>query len=125
VSSPIRRYSDLVTQRQFTALLRGNGTPHMREELLQVLATAEAAEMEIRSLEERSISYWLLRYLHQEKMGAPLKATILDRKGTVELDDYYIRGKVSDQGTLEPGNTLQVTIDDIDPLRAEIRFRRS
>jgi exoribonuclease-2 len=125
VSSPIRRYSDLVTQRQFTALLRGKPMPHTREELLQVLATAEAAEMEIRSLEERSVNYWLLRYLHQEKMGISLAATILDRKGTVELDDYYLRGKLPDPGTLEPGTAIQVTIDNIDPLRAEIRFRRT
>jgi hypothetical protein len=58
-------------------------------------------------------------------MGISLAATILDRKGTVELDDYYLRGKLPDPGTLEPGTAIQVTIDNIDPLRAEIRFRRT
>jgi exoribonuclease-2 len=125
VSSPIRRYSDLVTQRQFTALLHGSPIPHTREELLQVLAAAEGAELEIRSLEERSTSYWLLKYLAHEKMGAVLNSVVLDRKGTVELDEYYVRGRLPDLGTAEPGNTLQVTIDDIDPLKAEIRFRRA
>jgi exoribonuclease-2 len=125
VSSPIRRYSDLVTQRQFTALLRGNPMPHTREELLQVLAAAETAEVEIRSLEERSTSYWLLRYLAREKMGDVLNATVLDRKGAVELDDYYLRGRLPDPGTAEPGSAVQVTINDVDPLRSEIRFRRA
>jgi exoribonuclease-2 len=125
VSSPIRRYSDLVTQRQFTALLHSNPIPHTREELLQVLAAAEGAELEIRSLEERSTSYWLLKYLAREKMGAVLNAMVLDKKGTVELDDYYLRGRLPDPGTAEPGTTVQVTIDEIDPLRAEIRFRRA
>src|SRR4029077_13095862 len=58
-SSPIRRYADLVTQRQFTALLGGKQIPYTREELLQILASAEAAEQEVRSLEDRSTSYWL------------------------------------------------------------------
>jgi exoribonuclease-2 len=125
VSSPIRRYSDLVTQRQFTALLHANPIPHTREELLQVLAAAEGAESEIRSLEERSTSYWLLKYLAREKMSAVLNAMVLDKKGTVELDEYYLRGRLPDPGTAEPGNTVQVTIDEIDPVRAEVRFRRA
>ena len=33
-SSPIRRYADLITQRQFTAMLKGVSLPHGREELL-------------------------------------------------------------------------------------------
>ena len=125
VSSPIRRYSDMVTQRQFTSMLRGNPVPHTREELLQVLAAAEGAELEIRSLEERSTSYWLLKYLAHEKMGAGLNAIVLDRKGTVELDEYYLRGRLPDPGTTEPGTPVQVTIDEIDPLRSEVRFRRA
>lgn len=125
VSSPIRRYSDLVTQRQFTALLRGEAVPHAREELLQVLAAAEGAELEIRSLEERSTTYWVLKYLAREKMGAVLNAMVLDKKGTVELEGYNLRGKVPDPGTAEPGQIIPVTIDDIDPLRAEIRFKRA
>src|SRR6185436_6816982 len=46
-SSPIRRYSDLVTQRQFTSLLQHRPIPHGREELLEILAAAESAEQEI------------------------------------------------------------------------------
>jgi exoribonuclease II len=125
VSSPIRRYSDLVTQRQFTALLHGAAIPHTREELLQVLAAAEGAELEIRSLEERSTSYWLLKYLARERMGAVLNAMVLDKKGTVELDEYYLRGRLADPGTAEPGAVVQVTIEEIDPLRSEVRFKRA
>jgi hypothetical protein len=92
---------------------------------LQVLAAAEGAELEIRSLEERSTTYWLLTYLAREKMGVALNAVVLDRKGTLELDQYYLRGKLPDPGTEEPGNIVQVTIDAIDPVRSEIRFKRA
>jgi exoribonuclease-2 len=124
VSSPIRRYSDLVTQRQFTALMEGKPIPHAREELLHVLAAAEGAELEIRAIEERSTSYWLLQYLAREKMGAVLNAIVLDRKGTVELDEFYLRGRLPDPGVTEPGTMVHVMIDGIDPLRGEIRFKR-
>src|SRR5256714_15654914 len=56
-SSPIRRYADLVTQRQFTAMLTGEPMPYGREELLQVLANAETTEQEIRAIEDRSTNY--------------------------------------------------------------------
>jgi exoribonuclease-2 len=125
VSSPIRRYSDLVTQRQFTALLEHKAVPHTREELLHVLAAAEAAELEIRALEERSTGYWLLTFLAREKMGTALNAIVLDKKGTVELENYYVRGKLPDPGTTEPGQVVQVAIDAIDPLRSDIRFKRA
>jgi exoribonuclease II len=125
VSSPIRRYADLVTQRQFAAMLQNKAIPHTPDELLRVIAAAEAAESEIRSLEERSTTYWLLKYLAHEKMGVVMNATVLDKKGTVELEDYYVRGKLIDPGTAEPGSVVQVTIDGIDPLRSEIRFKRS
>ena len=122
-SSPIRRYADLVTQRQFTALLRGKPHPYAREELLQVLATAEAAELEIRSIEDRSTNFWLLEYLGREKMGQALNAVVLDQKGAFELEDLYLRGKIQNAPASEPGRTVQVRIDSIDPMKGDIRFK--
>ena len=124
-SSPIRRYADMVTQRQFTALLQDKPLPHAREELLDVLAAAEAAELEIRSLEERSTAYWILQHLAREKMKTVLNAIILDRKGNMELEDYYLRGKLPDPGTTEPGTVVQVLIEHIDPAKPEVRFKRA
>jgi exoribonuclease-2 len=122
-SSPIRRYADLVTQRQFAALLRGSSVPYVREELLQILSTAEAAEQEIRTIEERSTTYWLLEYLAREKAGQPLPAIVLDRKGTLELEDYYLRSKVAAASNLELGAKVEVVIENIDSAKGEIRFK--
>src|SRR5437870_1987338 len=122
-SSPIRRYADLVTQRQFTAMLSGDPIPHGREELLKILTTAEAAEQEIRAIEDRSTTYWLLEYLSRHKKDEPLAAIVLDTKGNVELEDYYLRAKVPAVNTLEAGETVQVLIETIDPAKGEVRFR--
>jgi exoribonuclease-2 len=122
-SSPIRRYADLVTQRQFTAMLSGGTMPYAREELLNILATAETAEQEIRAIEDRSTNYWLLRYLAGYKKEEALSAVVLDQKGNIELEDYYLRSKISGPGKQQPGDTITVRIETIDPARGDVRFR--
>jgi len=122
ISSPIRRYADLVTQRQFTAMLAGSAVPHGREELLHILASAEAAEVEIRQLEERSTQYWLLQYLARHKLAAAMPAIVMDSKGNVELEEYYLRAKVSGGIKAPPGSRTHVKIESIDPAKGDIRF---
>jgi len=129
-SSPIRRYADLVTQQQFTAFLRGKPVPYDREELLRILANAEASEQEIRSIEDRSTNYWILEYLSREKMGHPMNAVVLDRKGNIELEESYLRGKLQSgntggTGSDEPGSVISVMIDTIHPDKGEVRFTRA
>src|SRR6185369_16794200 len=121
-SSPIRRYADLITQRQFTAMLKGVSLPHGREELLQILTTAESIEQEIRAIEDRSTNYWLLEYLSRYKKDQELRATALDGKGSIELEDFYLRAKLSSPPKLQPGQTIGVQIESIDPARGEVRF---
>jgi exoribonuclease-2 len=122
-SSPIRRYADLVTQRQFTAMLSGAAIPHGREELLQILVNAETAEQEIRAIEDRSTNYWLLEYLARHKREESLSAIVLDAKGNIELEDFYLRSKLPTGNKLEPGQTVSVRIDTIDPAKGDVRFR--
>ncbi|HME99480.1 MAG TPA: RNB domain-containing ribonuclease [Terriglobia bacterium] len=122
-SSPIRRYADLVTQRQFTSMLRGGAIPHGREELLRILVTAEAAEQEIRTIEDRSTNYWLLEYLSRYKKDEQLSAVVLDLKGNIEIEDFYLRGKVAAGNKLQPGEVVQVRIESIEPEKTEVRFR--
>ncbi len=123
-SSPIRRYADLVTQRQFTAMLAGKPVPHGREELMQILATAESAEVEIRQLEERSTQYWLLQYLNREHMEKALPAIVIDNKSNVELEDFYLRAKLSGPVRGKPGDRIEARIETIDPLKGELRLQQ-
>jgi len=125
VSSPIRRYADLVTQQQFTAFLKAKPLPYEREELLSILTNAETTEQEIRSIEDRSTNYWILEYLSREKMTQPMSAVLLDRKGNIELEDCYLRGKLQSPGGEEPGSVLSVMIDTIDPGKGNVRFKRA
>ncbi len=123
-SSPIRRYADLVTQQQFTAFLRGKPVPYDREELLPILANAENTEQEIRAIEDQSTNYWILEYLSREKIGQPMNAVVLDRKGNIELEECYLRGRLQSPGGDEPGRVISVLIDTIRPDKGEVRFKR-
>jgi exoribonuclease-2 len=124
-SSPIRRFADLVTQRQFAAFLKTEALPYSRDELTGILTGAETSEQEIRGIEDRSTNYWLLEYLSREKMGQPMNGFVLDRKGTIELEDFYLRGKLQTPGGEEPGSVLSVTIDTIQPAKGDVRFKRT
>jgi exoribonuclease-2 len=123
MSSPIRRYADLITQRQFVAAMRGEPFPYANDELLRVMTLAEATEVDIRRLEQSSTTYWVLTYLSLEKMREPLQAIVLDGKGTVELIDYLVRGKALAAEEWTPGQTVTVEIESIRPMAGEIRFR--
>ncbi len=123
MSSPIRRYADLVTQRQIVAALEGQPFPYDREELLSIITSAEATELDMRKLEQTSTMYWILTYLTREKMDEPIQALAIDGKGTVELSDYLIRGKVSSRIQWQTGDEVTVEIESIDPGRGEVRFR--
>ncbi len=75
VTSPIRRYGDLVLQRQLKAAVQGQ-TLYSREQMQEVLAqiqrTSETAEM----LERDRRNYWVLRYL-EARRGHELDALVL------------------------------------------------
>jgi hypothetical protein len=78
--------------------------------------------MEGRRLEQASTTFWVLTYLQREKMGMPLDARIVDSKGTIELADYLVRGRVSVGDRSEMGEAVQVKIETINPVEGHIRF---
>jgi exoribonuclease II len=117
-SSPIRRYMDLVLQRQLIAALAGEGhPPYEPEELLRLLANAEATETEGRDLERRAKRYWTLRFLERNSMGLPLEATVLRDGATAELDSYGIRGSLNGAPNISSQARVSVQIARLDPLR--------
>jgi exoribonuclease II len=117
-SSPIRRYMDLVLQRQLVAALAGEDhPPYEPEELLRLLANAEATETEGRDLERRAKRYWTLRFLERNSMGLPLEATVLRDGATAELDSYGIRGSLNGAPNISSQARVSVQIARLDPLR--------
>jgi exoribonuclease-2 len=126
LTSPIRRYADLVIQRQLTAHLAGESLPYQREELLAVLATVEAAERDVRSIESRANRYWLLDHLTRQPSEAAFSATVVKRTSggfELELKDFFTRGMVWSVQSLEIGQPVQVRVDKADPKRGLLKLR--
>lgn len=118
VSSPIRRYADVVLQRQLIAALSGAiSSVYSPEELLQVLAGAESAEAERRELERRAKRYWILRYLERHAFDIELDAVALRDGATAELVDYGVRGTLHAAPTLPNQSPVVVQITRVDPIR--------
>ncbi len=123
LSSPIRRYADLVLQRQLIAALEKSGAQaYGVDELLEVLASAENAEASGRELERRAKRYWTLRYLERKARGVPLRAFALREGASAELTDYAVRGTLHGAPLLSNDAPIVVRVSRVDPLRGWLAF---
>jgi len=117
-SSPIRRYADLVLQRQLVASISGGSVqPYNVDELLRVLAGAENAEANGRELERRAKRYWILRYLEKQATGSALRALTFREGATAELADFAVRGTLRGAPNLPDQTRIEVQVNRVDPLR--------
>ena len=125
LSSPIRRYADLVLQRQLLgALASGNKESpiYTVDELLTVLAGAENAEASGRELERRAKRYWILRYLERHALDGPILAYVAREGQSAELADFAARGTLHGAPTLPNQMPIMVQVSRVDPLRGWLAF---
>lgn len=128
-SSPLRRFADLVMQRQLDAHLNGETLPYDQEELFKVLATAEQTAREAKSLEIEAKKRWFVVYLKQRQeqgQGNALTALVLDAvKGgyKVELQPWGTEAFMSGGNGLQAGDKVTAQIDKLRPKAGQIRLR--
>jgi exoribonuclease-2 len=115
-SSPIRRYVDLVNQRQLIAWHRGEPAPYSTgsEQLLSVMRDFELASDTYAQFQDIMERYWCLRWLIQE--GVVTTPAEVVRDNLVKIDRIPLLARVMSLPTLEPGVKVQVRISDIDLL---------
>ncbi len=118
-TSPIRRYYDLLTQRQIRGVL-GYEPPYSKNELDQILHTIEIPVSNTGKIQSQRRKYWLFKYLERMK-GAKEEAIVLEyRKDfyTVLLKEYMLEWRIPAGGlNLKPGDTIHVTIQHADARR--------
>jgi len=123
LSSPIRRYADLVLQRQLIAALANKtGSAYGVDELLGVLAGAENADASGRELERRAKRYWILRYLERHASDAPMRAFATRDGASAELVDFAVRGSLHGSPMLANQAPIMVQLARVDPLRGWLAF---
>jgi exoribonuclease II len=120
-SSPLRRYSDLVNQRQLVASLRGDEAPYTRDELVATardFETAYEAYNEHQRLLER---YWVLRYLQQEGIQEA-NASII-REELVRIEGLPLVCRAIGLPSGAPGERVKVVFGEIDLWEAHVLAR--
>ena len=115
-TSPIRKYFDLITQRQLRAAL-GLETPYTVEEIDSLLQLLEQPMGTVSRIQHYRHHYWLLRYL-EEHVGEQTEAIVLQRRRNgyqVLLTDYMVECDmpVSAGMTLKPEQVIEVTIQNV------------
>jgi exoribonuclease-2 len=122
-SSPLRRYSDLVNQRQLLAVLAGATPPYADNDagLFAALADFEATYSQYAEFQDRMEHYWCLRWLLQENV-TEVGAQVI-RDNVVGFEPLPIVTRVADLPSLAPDTAVRIAIGRIDLLAATFECR--
>ena len=122
-SSPLRRYSDLVNQRQLVAVLGGQTPPYADNdaELFAALADFEATYSQYAEFQDRMEHYWCLRWLLQENV-TEVPASVI-RDNLVRFDTLPVVTRVADLPAQAPDTPVRIAIGRIDLLSATLECR--
>ena len=122
-SSPLRRYSDLVNQRQLLAVIAGDKPPYAEgdAELFAAAADFEATYALYAEFQNRMEHYWCLRWLLQEGV-TQATATVL-RENLARLDALPLVPRVADLPPLASGTRVRLAIGRVDLLAATLEVR--
>mgnify|MGYP001568873956 CR=1 FL=1 len=127
-SSPLRRYVDLVNQRQLIALARGETGPYRAndEALLSAMRDFESAHDAYGEFQRQIERYWCLRWLLQERLST-VTATVI-RESLTRFDALPLVARVPSLPALIPGARVELAVTDVDllelTLHCEFRGQR-
>jgi len=121
-TSPIRRYFDLLTQRQIRGIL-GYEKFYARDELQNLIQQLEIPMANAGRIQFLRRRYWLIKHLETLR-GSAHEAIVLDSRRdfyTVLLTEYMLEWRVPAGGlTLKPGDMVNVTIQHADARRDQL-----
>jgi exoribonuclease-2 len=122
-SSPLRRYSDLINQRQLLAVLAGAKPPYADNdaELFAALTDFEATYSQYAEFQERMEHYWCMRWLLQEE-ATETTATVI-RENLVRFDRLPLIVRLPDLPAFPPETVVRVAVDRVDLLAATFESR--
>lgn len=116
LTSPLRRFADLVMQRQLVAHLVGDELPYDQDELFKVLATAERTAKEARKVEGDAKRRWFMQYLQQQWGEQPIQVLVIEALQNgykVEMQPWGVDAFLGTAKHLNAGQVLTAVIDKI------------
>lgn len=132
VTSPIRRYTDLLVHHQLKAHLRGKDLPWTWQQITELLQTMEIKKKEINNLQRDSERFWSLKYFSL-RLGKIYKALVLEQTqnynmvlnelySTIYLFENGYRTKVKMEQLAQPGDIIHVKVVEANPYKDELVF---
>jgi exoribonuclease-2 len=127
-TSPLRRYPDLVMQRQVSHILATGKPLYSVDEIASVAQRADVQLRELASIENQRRRYWLLRYFEQrlEEGLTDYEAVVLDtdRRGPpiLELADYPFRVRAELYPGASSSDRVTLRLHDVDLWRRVPHF---
>ncbi len=114
-SSPLRRYVDLINQRQLLALLAGDPEPYQPgdEALLVALRDFELAYDAYAGFQRNMERYWCLRWIEQENV-CTFDATVM-RENLVRFNHLPLVVRVPSLRDTTVGDQVRIAVSRLDP----------
>jgi len=123
VTSPLRRYTDLLAHIQIRAFLRGE-KPLCADEISANLGFSEAAAAAAVHAERASNNHWLMVYL-SDKKNAAFDAFALENKGNrwaVMIPSLALETQIPLQRDVSPNETVKLILKSVNIPRGEAVF---
>lgn len=125
-TSPIRRYLDLVAQRQLREWIISKKPFFTEREIELIIEGLEEPLARATFISRESKRYWLLRYLEQRcKVDKKIKGTVVrvDMKNPyVELEEVYIQVPFRNNKAVKLGDVVTLKISKVDPRHDYVRL---
>ncbi|CAK0777056.1 exoribonuclease II [Gammaproteobacteria bacterium] len=125
-SSPLRRYTDLINQRQLNAVLTNSAALYDANQLEEIRAALDRPLSQIPMLEQTRRRYWILRALERQ-IGLETSALVINVHGQrvqIVLPEFMLETPFPSGNYLQPGQWLKVRISRVkaseDILKLEI-----
>lgn len=126
LTSPLRKYFDLVTQRQLVSNLRGEVPVYGNKELKHIVTTVQPFLTRAAVAVQERQRYWVLKLLNK-RVGEELRALVLNTafKGyNLLLLDYLLDVNLKTRKTdICPGDTVSVIIESAEPFAGTLKLR--
>jgi len=124
VTSPLRRYLDLVAHQQLRACLRG-GDPLEAQAIVERVGAAEVAARGIRRAERLSREHWTVVYLQQHP-GWQGEGVLVEKRmprGVVLIPDLALEARVKVSESVAPDSTLPLRLTGLELPAREAYFK--
>lgn len=126
-TSPIRRYLDLIVQRQLGSMLAGKGPAYTKQQLKEIAQEVEPVVRRAGKVRNMRQRYWLMKWL-EARRGQELSAIAMEpqmRRWSILLPDIMMLTGVPKTADLKlkPGQQVSIIVEKADAFNDTLRIK--